>query len=96
MIFGPYLKIVGISGFLKYLYEANIEYVIPRHYEFLPNLHRVGGDLDIIESDKDEESREKNYLLENDGSINKKLIPNCQEKLYKTSYMPPNIAKKDY
>ena len=84
---------VGISGFLKYLYEANIEYVIPRHYEFLPNLHRVGGDLDIIVSDKDEESLKK-FLLENDGSIRIDVWSVSRKNYNKTSYMPPNIAKK--
>ena len=67
--------------------------MIPRHYEFLPNLHRVGGDLDIIVSDKDEESLKK-FLLENDGSIRIDVWSVSRKNYNKTSYMPPNIAKK--
>lgn len=86
-------KNLGIQGFLEYLHKANIEYVVPRHFESLPCLHREGGDLDIIVSDKDEHFI-KNFLIENSGSIRVDVWSVSRKNYNQTTYMPPNIAEE--
>lgn len=44
---------LGISGFISYLNEEKIRYVVLRHFENLPRKHREDGDLDILVDDKD-------------------------------------------
>ncbi len=83
---------IGIQGFLKFLHKANFEYVVPRHFESLPLLHRVGGDLDIIVSDNDEYAIKK-FLLENEGSIRVDVWSVSRRNHNKITYMPPDIAQ---
>ena len=83
---------IGIDGLLQYLKTANINYVIPRHYEFLPNLHRVGGDLDLIVSDKDEELV-RQFLLNNEGDILVDVWNVSKPDHFGITYMPPLIAQ---
>jgi hypothetical protein len=83
---------VGIEGFLKYLYEKNVDYVVPRHFDTLPALHRPGGDLDLIVSDKDEELV-KNFLIENTGSIRVDVWSVSRSNYNGITYMPPHLAQ---
>lgn len=45
-------KSVGVETFLAWLKNNKINYVIPRFYEQLPELHRDGGDLDLLVADE--------------------------------------------
>lgn len=45
-------KSVGVGAFLTWLKEEKINYVVPRFYEKLPELHREGGDLDLLVADE--------------------------------------------
>ena len=83
---------VGIEGLLKYLRTANIEYVIPRHYEFLPKLHRVGGDLDLIVSAKDD-ALVRQFLLRNEGDILVDVWSTSKPDYFGITYMPPLVAE---
>jgi len=83
---------VGIDGFLKFLYKSSANYVIPRHFESLPNLHREGGDLDLIVSDEDE-LLIKRFLLENEGDIRVDIWSVSRPNYHGITYMPPHISQ---
>ena len=59
---------VGIEGLLNYLNSENINYVVLRFYQKLPQLYRKGGDLDLLVSDEDQ-GRIKNFVKKKSGSI---------------------------
>ncbi len=84
---------IGIDGFLKYLHETNVDYVVPRHFEQLPALHRPGGDLDLIVSDKDEELV-KDFLIENTGSIRVDVWSVSRNNYNGVTYMPAHLTQK--
>ena len=85
---------IGISGLIKFLNSKIKDYVIVRFFEKLPNLHREGGDIDMIVSD-DKWNILKDYLFDNPGTIlidmygvskpsNGVMLP----------YYPPKIARQ--
>lgn len=43
---------IGVEAFLSWLKDEQINYVVPRFFEQLPNLHRDGGDLDLLVADE--------------------------------------------
>lgn len=44
---------IGVQGLVDFMNENNIDYVIPRFFEKLPDLHRTnGGDLDLLVGDE--------------------------------------------
>ena len=45
-------KSIGVKKFLSWLKDEQINYVVPRFFEQLPNLHRDGGDLDLLVADE--------------------------------------------
>src|SRR3989344_5160849 len=45
---------VGVQGLLDHLRREKVNYVVLKFYEKLPELHREGGDLDILVADEDE------------------------------------------
>jgi len=60
---------VGIRGFVEFLNNNNVKYVVPRFFEKLPEMHRSdGGDLDILVSDSDA-AKVQHFLRENPGNI---------------------------
>jgi hypothetical protein len=61
-------KKIGVVGLIEFLNTNSINYVIPRFFENLPNLHRIGGDLDILINDNDYEQLRK-FLVDNPGEI---------------------------
>lgn len=61
-------KDVGIKKFLNFLYINNINYIVPRFFETLPNLKSSTSDLDLIVSDKDVKDVRK-FLISNPGDI---------------------------
>jgi hypothetical protein len=83
---------IGIEGFLNFLKCNHVNYVIPRHFESLPNLHREGGDLDLIVSD-DDEKKVKNFLLDNEGDIRVDVWSVSGPNYHGITYMPPHIAQ---
>lgn len=83
---------IGIEGFLNHLRAANTDYVVPRFFESLPELHRKGGDLDLIVSDKDEKSV-KQFLLKNEGDIRVDIWTVSKPNYHGMTYMPPHIAQ---
>lgn len=55
---------VGIKGLIKWLNAKGITYVLLRFFENIPELHRPGGDLDILVDDSDE-AKVINFILKN-------------------------------
>lgn len=84
---------IGIEGFLKYLHEANVDYVIPRHFDQLPALHRPGGDLDLLVSDTHEELI-KDFLIENTGSLRVDVWSVSRKNYNGITYMPSHLTQK--
>jgi len=56
-------KAVGIPTFLEWLRVNNIKYIVLRFFEYLPQLHREAGDLDILVADEDRPKIER-FLTE--------------------------------
>jgi hypothetical protein len=60
---------IGIKGFLNFLKENQLQYVVPRFFEKLPEMHRPdGGDLGILVSNEDA-VKVRSFLRENPGDI---------------------------
>ena len=70
-----------------------MDYVVPRHFDQLPALHRPGGDLDLIVSDKHEELVKK-FLIENTGSIRVDVWSVSRKNYNGTTYMPTHLAQE--
>ena len=83
---------IGVQGFLDYLREEKVKYVVLRFYESLPNLSRVGGDLDILVADEDEE-KVKDFLFKNPGLI-RVDVWSVSRKFDEVAYIPPPLARK--
>ena len=82
---------LGIKGMLDGLREQNLNYVVIRFYQKLPELYRKGGDVDILVSDEDTRAL-KNYILQNPGNI-RVDVWNVSEPNYKgMSYYLPRLA----
>lgn len=84
---------VGIHGFLDFLRTEHISYVVLRFFERLPELHRKGGDLDILVSDEDVD-RVRTFLAEHPGTlpIGLHAVSSLQNNRAKIAYYPPPIA----
>ena len=59
---------IGIQGFLDYLRKENVQYVVLRFYDQLPELHNAHGDLDLLMADKDE-GKVKRFLFDHPGKL---------------------------
>lgn len=59
---------IGIQGLLDYLREEDVEYVVLRFFDKLPDLYRAHGDLDLLVADEDEE-KVKQFILAHPGPI---------------------------
>jgi hypothetical protein len=83
---------IGIPGLLNYLNRERIKYVVLRFYNKLPNLHREGGDLDILVED---ESIDKvnTFLFENPGSIQVEIKPVSRLTGNGLPYYVPRLAR---
>jgi hypothetical protein len=84
---------LGISGFLKFLREGNVKYLVPRFYENLPNLITPDADLDIIVDIKSVEYV-KQFLIDNPGDIPIDLYTDYGTDYHGMSYVPPKKAKE--
>ena len=79
---------IGISGFIDFLTQNNIRYVVPRFYEKLPELEAEDADLDII-VDKDDLSKVRNFLGVNPGPIPIDVYTSNGNDYHGMSYIPP-------
>ncbi len=89
---------VGIQGFLHWLRERNINYVVLRFFNTLPALHREAGDLDILIADEDKEKVE-HFLQENkdkcDGETDVRVgLHNVSGSSGMIPYYPPRLARQ--
>ena len=86
---------IGIKKFLSFLNKSNVDYLITRFYEKLPNLYRPGGgDLDILVSD-DGYKTITDFLNKNPGNIPVD-IQRCSKSTGGANipYFPPKLAKR--
>ncbi len=84
---------VGIQGLLDYLNQAGIKYVILRFYEKLPALNRIGGDIDILVSDEDEEKM-REFLRAHPGTIGVDVWTPSRTSHNSITYYPPPLARQ--
>lgn len=92
-------KSIGVQGFLNWLKEEKISYVILRFYEKLPELHREAGDLDMLVSDEDR-SKVKDFLRKHEDK-ERDFVEDVRVGLHSVSgepglipYYPPLLARK--
>jgi len=83
---------IGINGFLNFLANQNIRYIVPRFYENLPNLTKKDADLDIIVDRKNAE-QVKLFLRNNPGDIPIDVYTDNGTDYHGMSYVPPSKAK---
>ena len=86
-------KEVGIQGLLEYLHKEDVAYVVLRFFDSLPELHREGGDLDILISDHDEE-KVRAFLQEHPGTIGVDVRTPSRSAPNSVTYYPPPIARE--
>lgn len=85
-------KEIGISGFLNFLSDEEIKYIVPRFYENLPNLLKFDADLDIIVY-SNHCKKVKEFLLDNPGEIPVDVYTDSGTDYHGMSYVPPSKAK---
>jgi len=78
---------IGVEGFLKFLGDEKVRYVVVRFFQKLPEIYRKGGDLDLLVSDEDEE-KVKLFLRNHPGSIHVDALTASSD------YYPPYLANK--
>lgn len=83
---------VGVEGFIEFLRKENINYTVLRFFEKLPQLYRVGGDLDLLVSDEDER-KVKGFLQEHAGSVGVDVWTVSRATFNDITYYPPPLAK---
>ncbi|MEX2514722.1 MAG: hypothetical protein WD335_01160 [Candidatus Paceibacterota bacterium] len=86
-------KEVGVQGLLEYLREERVNYVVLRFYDDLPNLHRDGGDMDLLVADEDKEKVAK-FLVDNRGEIPVEIFSVSDPSYRGITYYPPPLAKE--
>lgn len=92
-------KSVGIPGFLKWLKDEKISYIVLRFYEKLPKLHREAGDLDMLVSDEDNPKVDEFLKKHEDKKRN--FVEDVRIGLHSVSgepglipYYPPPLARQ--
>ncbi|MCB9811684.1 hypothetical protein H6783_02125 [Candidatus Nomurabacteria bacterium] len=92
-------KSVGIQTFLEWLRSEEIQYVVPRFYESLPELHRDNGDLDLLIADEDV-IRVETYLLNLSNELTGTSADSVQIGMHAITsnkgvpYYPPPLARR--
>lgn len=84
---------IGVKGFLGFLHDKGVNYVVLRFFEKLPMLYREGGDLDLLVADEDERAV-KNFLQLNPGSIGVDVWTVSRTTFNDITYYPPALARK--
>jgi hypothetical protein len=84
---------IGISGFITFLNQKKIRYVVPKFFENLPHLGSKYADLDII-VDKDAVDSVRNFLESNPGSIPVDVYTSEGNDYHGISYIPPVKANQ--
>ena len=85
-------KEIGVQGFLDFLSNEKIRYLVPKFYENLPNLHNQDADLDIIVENKDSK-KVNNFLVKNSGEISILVYTDNGPDLNGISYFPTSKVK---
>ena len=82
---------IGTSRFFEYLNEKNVSYSVLRFFSKLPNLHRVGGDLDILVCSSQREIV-LNFLNKNPGDVPVDIWDSREPSYNGISYYPLKLA----
>ncbi len=92
-------KKMGVQHFINWLNESEIEYVIPRFYEQLPEIHRMGGDIDLLVADS-QADRVREYILEHSKGLSGNAVDSIRIGLHAVTnpngipYYPPHLTRK--
>ena len=81
---------VGISGLLEFLKRQNLSYIVLRNFEQLPELHRKGGDLDLMVADMDVE-RVRTFISEHPGPVPIDVWSVSGREFLDMPYYPPHF-----
>jgi hypothetical protein len=84
---------VGVEGFLNHLRNEQINYVVLRFYEKLPQVYRNGGDIDILVSDEDEH-KIRSFLQKHPGKLGVDVWTPSRTSHNSITYYPPPLARK--
>jgi nucleoside diphosphate kinase len=86
-------KEVGIAGFLKYLTDEHVEYIVLRNFSSLPQLHRKGGDLDVLVSD-DDVKKVRLFIANNPGDVPIDVCSESGREFLDMPCYPPHLANR--
>lgn len=85
---------IGITGLINFLNSSDVDYVILRHFEQFPKLHRVGGDVDILVQDADW-VKVQTFLSNNPGEMEIDLYGVTTLTMpTRTPYYIPHLARQ--
>lgn len=84
---------IGVRKFLDYLRTEKLKYVVLRFYDKLPDLHREGGDLDILVADEDDH-KIRAFLQAHPGTIGIDVWTPSRSSHNSITYYPPPLARK--
>lgn len=83
---------LGVQGFLDYLRQKEVHYVVLRFFDALPDLHREGADLDILLANEDRDSVDE-FLQKHPGPIRVELKTVSHLRNNNLPYFPPHLAR---
>jgi hypothetical protein len=83
---------IGIKGFLEFLKNRNISYIIPRFFESLPELTDENNDLDLIVT-KSHSEIVKDFIRKNPGDLQIDLYTDTGPDYHGITYVPPSKIK---
>lgn len=88
---------IGVEKLIAWLNGNNIKYVVLRFFERLPNLHRKGGDIDLLVADEDEEMV-KTFLADNASDKSGLFLgvwtPSRANYRKNLTYYPPHLSQQ--
>ncbi len=84
---------VGVQGLLDHLRREKVNYVVLKFYEKLPELHREGGDLDILVADEDE-AKVREFIREHPGTIGIDIFSAVSPGREGIPHFPPPLARR--
>lgn len=84
---------IGIPRFFDHLKKESAQYVILRFFEKLPELHREGGDLDVLVADEDDH-KVRAFLQAHPGKIGVDVWTVSRSIHNNITYYPPPLARE--
>ena len=84
---------IGIKGLLNFLAKENINYVVARFFENLPEFIKGDNDIDLLVDSKDI-SKLNRFLTQNPGDIRVDIVSDIGLDYYGMPCYPPQKAKK--